>query len=127
MKRARRSFSSSLVAAAMSALACALCSASDPTTPAPEISLSLRGVPDEIVEQGEPLRITVRLDAPPDTTDVIELAPASGTWSDAITVELTPAEGGPMVVRAELVGKAAAPHATLSATQVAGGLWRLSS
>lgn len=99
--------------------------AADPAAAAPEISLSLRGVGEEIVEQGEPLHIAVRLDAPHEFSDAIELAPTNGAWSDAIAVELAPAGGASAVARAEPVGKAATPHATLSASQVAGGLWRL--
>ena len=99
--------------------------AADAVTPTPEISLSLRGVGEEIVEQGEPLHIAVRLDAPREISEAIELAPSSGAWSDAITVELAPAGGAP-VAHAEAMGKPATPRATLSANQVAGGLWRLS-
>ena len=96
-------------------------------TSTPEISVSLRGVEDDVVEQGEPIRIIVRLTASPDTGGPIELAPASGAWSDAITVELAPASGGATVARAEVVGKASTPRATLDATRVSGGLWRMSS
>jgi hypothetical protein len=106
--------------------ATALCAAAA-ETPTPEISVSLRGVDDDVVEQGEPLRIIVRLTASPDTGGSIELAPASGAWSDAITVELAPTSGGAAVARAEVVGKATTPCATLEATRIAGGLWRMSS
>jgi hypothetical protein len=107
--------------------AAAALSAAAAETPTPEISVSLRWVEDDVVEQGEPLRIIVRLTASPDTGGPIELAPASGAWSDAITVELAPASGGATVARAEVVGKVVTPHATLDATQVAGGLWQMSS
>lgn len=95
--------------------------------PAPEIALSLQGIGDDTVEQGEPIRITIRLTAPRDAVGVIELAPASGVWSDALTVELAPAGGGAAGVRAEVVGKPAAAAASLSATRFAGGMWRISS
>ena len=96
-------------------------------SPAPEIALSLRGVADDVVEQGEPLRIAVRLDAPRDATDTFELAPASGSWVDAITVEIAPASGGAAIARAKVIGTADSPHATLDTTHVAGGLWRVAA
>jgi hypothetical protein len=108
-------------------LICCVAIAVAADTPAPQISLSLRGVGDDTVEQGEPLRITVRLTAPRGFAEAIELAPASGNWSDAIVVELVPAIGGVAVARGEAVGKAATPSATLSPTRVAGGLWLISS
>ena len=94
-----------------------------PKIPAPVISLALRGVGDERVEQGEPLRTIVRLKAPQGGTDVFELAPATGAWSDAISVELVPGRGGAAVARAQAVGKPASPKATLNAKLIAGGLW----
>ncbi len=98
-----------------------------PASPAPEIALSLRGIADDVVEQGEPLRIAVRLAAPRDTADTFELAPASGTWVDAISVEIAPTSGGAVVARAEAIGTADSPHATLDATHIAGGLWRVTA
>lgn len=127
MKRSRHLFCRGLLVTVFSTWSSVPLLAGDPTAPAPEISLSLRGVGEEIVEQGEPLHIAVRLDAPRDLSDAIELAPTSGAWSDAITVEIAPLDGAPAVARAEPIGKAATPHATLSASQVAGGLWRLSA
>jgi hypothetical protein len=127
MKRARHFFCSGLLITALSAWSAGSVLAADSAAPAPEISLSLRGVADDIVEQGEPLRIVVRLDAPRDTSATIELAPASGAWSNAITVELAPASGGSAVARAQSVGQPETPHATLNSGRVAGGLWRLSA
>lgn len=98
-----------------------------PTIPAPELTISLRGVGDDVVEQGEPLRIVVRLAAPRASADIFELAPTSGTWSDAITVELAPAGGGTAVASAAAIGKPALPNATLDAKRIAGGLWLISS
>lgn len=95
--------------------------------PTPEISLSLRGVADDIVEQGEPLRIAVRVRAPRDATEAITLSPASGTWADAIRVEIASATGGGASILAEAVGKPDATQATLDKTHVAGGLWRISA
>ena len=94
---------------------------------APEISLSLRGAGDAIVEQGEPLRIAVRIRAPRGATEMIMLAPANGTWADGVRVEIVPAAGGDGATPAEAVGKPDSPHATLDKTRIAGGLWRVSS
>jgi hypothetical protein len=96
-------------------------------TPAPELSLSFRGVGDNIVEQGEPLRITVRLSVPRKFSGEVKLAPATGSWSDAIAVELASVKGGAVVARGALVGQPSTPHATLSAEKIAGGLWVISS
>ena len=127
MKGIRQYFRWGLIMTALAAGPYAPLAAATVEAPTPEIALSLRGVGDDIVEQGEPLRITVRLAAPRGVAGSIELAPASGTWSDAIAVELAPAAGGAAVARAEIVGKPTTPHATLNATRVAGGLWRISS
>ena len=95
--------------------------------PAPEISLSLRGVGDGIVEQGEPLRIAVRVRAPRGAKEAFTLSPASGTWADAIRVEIVPATGGAIAAQAEAVGKPDAAQATLDKTHLAGGLWHFTS
>lgn len=95
--------------------------------PAPEISLSLRGVIDGIVEQGEPLRIAVRVRAPRGGKESITLSPAHGTWADAIRVEIAPASRGVVTAQAEAVGKPDVAQATLDKAHVAGGLWRASS
>ena len=95
--------------------------------PAPEITLSLRGVGDAIVEQGEPLRIAVRIRVPRGAKEAIKLAPASGTWADTVRVEIAPASGGAAAVLAEAVGKPDGAQATLDKAHVAGGLWRISA
>ncbi len=95
--------------------------------PSPEISLSLRGVGDGSVEQGEPLRVAVRVRAPRGAKEAIKLAPASGTWADAIRVEIAPASGGAAVTLAEAVGKPDSAQATLDKTHITGGLWRVSA
>jgi hypothetical protein len=127
MIRRRHIFCRVLLITALSAWSCAWLVAAESAAPAPEISLSLRGVAEEIVEQGEPLRIVVRLDAPRDSASAIELAPTSGAWSEAITVELASASGGVAVARAQAVGQSETRHATLNPGRVAGGLWRLSA
>ncbi len=107
-------------------LACAI-AARAADAPAPEISLSLRGVADATGEVGEPLRIVVRLSAPRGAKESLTLAPASGSWSEAIAVELVPASGGAAVARAEALGKPDSPSATLDQAHIAGGLWRFSA
>jgi hypothetical protein len=95
------------------------------TAPAPEISLSLRGAADQTVEQGEPLRIVVRIRAPRGGKETIQLAPTSGNWADAVRVDIVPISGGAAVAVAQAVGKPDANQATLDKTRVAGGLWRI--
>lgn len=94
--------------------------------PAPQVSVSLRGVAGQILEQGEPWRVAVRLDLPRGSKETLRLAPEAGTWADAIAVELYPATGPAAAARAEPVGKPEKTHATLNAERVAGGLWRFS-
>lgn len=96
-------------------------------TPAPDISLSLRGVGDDTIEQGEPLRITLRLSVPRKFAGEIKLAPATGPWSDAIAVELVSVKDGAVVARGALVGQPATPDAILSTAKIAGGLWAIPS
>ena len=95
--------------------------------PSPEISLSLRGVGDGSVEQGEPLRVAVRVRAPRGAKEAITLAPTNGTWADAIRVEIAPVSGSAAAVLAEAVGKPDSPQATLDKTHITGGLWRVSA
>src|SRR4051812_8324751 len=94
--------------------------------PVPEISISLRGVADQIVEQGEPLRIAVRVRVPRGAKEAIRLAPAKGTWADAIQVEIVPASGGAVAAIAECVGKPDTAQVTLDTAHLTGGLWRIS-
>lgn len=96
-------------------------------TPAPEISLSLRGVGDDTIEQGEPLRITLRLSVPRRFAGEIKLAPATGSWIGSIAVELVSVKDGEVVARGVALGQPAIPHASLSAAKIAGGLWVISS
>src|SRR4051812_5484637 len=95
--------------------------------PAPEISVSLRGVADQTVEQGEPLRIAVRVRAPRGAKETISLAPANGTWADAIRVEIVPVSGSAVAAIAECMGKPDTAQVTLDPAHVTGGLWRISS
>lgn len=120
-------FTARSIVTALGLSATLLAIAADAPAPAPEISVSLRGVQDDVIEQGEPLRIVVRLTASSENPGVVQLAPDRGAWTDAIAVELVPVGGGTPVARAEVFGKPPTPHATLSADQVAGGLWRISA
>ncbi len=94
--------------------------------PAPEIYLSLRGIEGETAEQGEPLHVVVRLNAPREAAAAISLSPASGAWSEAVSVEFTRVDGEAALVRAVPLGRPDSPVATLDAGHVAGGLWRFS-
>jgi hypothetical protein len=94
--------------------------------PAPEIAVSLRGVSDGIVEQGQPMRVAVQLrfDDSGGQTGRIVLAPATGSWADAIDVAIVDAAGNPVGQPAHVVGEPDDPVATVDPEQIAGGLWR---
>ncbi len=96
-----------------------------PIVPAPSIAISLRGVTDDTVEQGEPLRVALRLSVPRDNEERFELAPAENTWADAIAVELVPVDGGSVVARAVALGKPDNSQATIDSQHIAGGLWHI--
>jgi hypothetical protein len=95
--------------------------------PAPEISLSLRGVADRTIEVGEPLMVAVRIEVPDESPATIELAPASGTWADAVAVEISGTGNGAPVVRATLAAPPENRNAVLKAEEAAGGIWLLAS
>ncbi|MDP3068666.1 MAG: hypothetical protein Q8N18_00175 [Opitutaceae bacterium] len=85
--------------------------------------MSLRGVVDDALEQGEPLQVTVRVEASRQSGGTTVLAPASGTWADAIAVELVAAGGSTVLARAAAVGRPDLPHAMVDRARVAGGMW----
>jgi hypothetical protein len=121
---------SRVVVVATVALAALICHAGTDTataaqSPAPEIGVSLRGVTGQTIEQGEPLRIAVRLEAPTDAAKPIVLAPVGGNWADAIGVELVRAGGNVVVARGVVVGQPESPRATLDRDHLAGGMWRI--
>src|ERR1035437_8707841 len=60
----------------------------------PEVSVTLRGAADHTIEVGEPLFVAVRIDVPDESDATIELAPGSGTWADAVEVEISGASNG---------------------------------
>jgi hypothetical protein len=102
-----------------------LAAASAPAADAPDLYLSLRGVADDTVAQGEPLQVSVLIEAPDDSTDTWLLAPTAGTWADAIAVEILGADGNAPVARGLAAGAPEQPTATVDAGHVAGGLWRV--
>ncbi len=111
-----------LVGAVLAASSPVVFGAAAANAPAPELSVALRGVLDDALEQGEPLRVTVRIETSGEGNGRVELAPASGTWADAIAVELLAASGGP-VARGTAVGTPSSPRATLDRDRIAGGMW----
>ncbi len=113
-----------LLGASLVGLMLALASAAE--SPGPQVSVSLRGVADESLTQGEPWRVFVRLDRPRGSQQTFLLAPATGTWADAVEVALYPANGATPVARASAVGKPEAATARLDHAHVAGGIWRFS-
>lgn len=127
MKTMRQFFRCTAMVLALAGWSYAPLAAAGLGKPVPEISLSLRGVADRTVEQGEPLRVVVRLKSPRDAKTAITLSPASGTWADAIKVEIAPTAGGPALAQAEAVGKPDAAQAVLDKAHVAGGLWHFSA
>lgn len=116
-------FSPLLMAAAISVLALpVMCGAM-----APDVSLTLLGLNGGALEQGEPVRVSVRLAVSRGESAPVELAPASGSWVDALTVELAPAVGGAAVARAQPLGASTSASATLDRARVAGGTWIFSA
>src|ERR1035437_7117478 len=93
----------------------------------PEVSVTLRGAADHTIEVGEPLFVAVRIDVPDESDATIELAPGSGTWADAVEVEISGASNGAPKLHAQLVAKPESAIATLDAERNAGGVWFLSS
>lgn len=88
----------------------------------PELSISLRGVAENTIEVGEPLRVAVRVNTPDESTAKIELAPGTGTWIDATKVNILSASGA-VVATARPAGGKAENKVTLDAEQVAVDIW----
>jgi hypothetical protein len=93
------------------------------SAPAPQLSVAPRGGLEGELEQGEPLRVVVRIEVRDAGEHRVELAPTNGPWTDAIWVELLPTGGATAVARAEVIGVPASPRATLDRERVAGGTW----
>jgi len=96
------------------------------TSPTLELGLSLQGAGVEIVVQGEPLLVAVRLRLVDGTAETgpIALAPVSGSWADAIRVQLVRPSDGKPAAEAVAVGESESNAATVSLSLVAGGMWR---
>lgn len=95
--------------------------------PAPEISLSLRGAENHTVEVGEPIFVAVRIDVPEDSGAAIELSPASGTWADAVDVEITGLKPGASKLRARPALPPENASTTLNTESNASGVWFVAS
>jgi len=89
--------------------------------PQPDIGISLRGVADDIIEQGEPLHVAVSLVS---EDGDLALAPARGSWADAVHVEIL--AGGSENVRAggQSAGQPQDPVARINRYRMAEGTWR---
>ncbi len=88
--------------------------------PAPQVHVSLRGVFDDTWEVGEPLQVMVRIEG---GQRPVHLAPASGSWVDAVAVEMLNPNDGKVLARANPIGAPASPHAMLDPDRIAGGTW----
>jgi len=95
----------------------------EPSSPAPEVSISLRGIGAGTIEAGEAFRVAVRLDAPQEAPAKLTLAPANGSWIEATTVELLAADGQLVRAKARPITTTADPVTTLDAEHTANGLW----
>jgi hypothetical protein len=92
-------------------------------SPAPELSISLRGVGGGTIEVGEPFRVAARLDAPQEPPAILTLAPANGSWIEATAVELLSADGQAVRAKARPIVASAGPLTTLDVEHAANGLW----
>lgn len=94
---------------------------------APEVLLSLSGPVRGELESGEPLFVSVRIEAPEEGAKFV-LAPATGGWQGAVAVELTSAAAGGTTLQATPVAPAAeSSPLTLDTEQSAEGMWLFSS
>jgi hypothetical protein len=91
--------------------------------PGPDVSISLRGIQDGTIEVGEPFQVAVRVDAPVESTGGLQLAPASGTWIEATTVEMVAGDGRGNPIVARVVARGADRVTTVDADHAADGLW----
>jgi hypothetical protein len=80
------------------------------------------------IEPGMPLRVAVRIEHRGQDGVTIDLAPASGTWTECVQLTLAPihASAGPSV-QAQVVGQPVSPHAKLKRGGYAAGLWRFAA
>lgn len=102
--------------------------ASEPDVPGPYVSFTLRDATDDgRIVQGMPVRVAVALEPPENSATPLEIAPAQGTWADAIHVELRLAAGGNIAIRAAPVGAPEMAGTKLSSDRRVGGLWRFTA
>jgi len=92
------------------------------------VSFTLRDTDDGgRILQGMPVRVAVSIEAPEGGEAPLELAPAQGSWVDAVTIELRPTDGAGAAVKATPAGRPDAPSVTLAPDRLTGGLWRFSA
>ena len=102
--------------------------AAAPSIPPPYVSFTLRDTDaGGRILRGMPVRVAVSIEAPEEGEAPLELAPAAGSWVDAVSVELRPVAGPGAAVSATAVGQPDAPSATLAADRLTGGLWRFTA
>lgn len=89
--------------------------------PSPQVSLSLRGVAEQTVEIGEPIFVAVRLDHPDESEERLELAPATGKWSDGVQVEIVDDAGKSLAGR--LLSASGDKHVVLAPDNPVEGIW----
>jgi hypothetical protein len=104
-------------------LALAAAAAGGAPVTAPEVSLSLRGTEDGTVEAGEPFRVAVRIGAATDTEASYQLAPATGSWIEATTVEILATDGRAVAAATRPASAPADRVTTVDADNSARGLW----
>lgn len=85
----------------------------------PELYFSLRGVVDRTVEIGEPIFVSVRIEAAGPGSAPLKVAPASGSWADQISLALV----GPSTVRARPAAVPPAGPLLLASGDAATGTW----
>lgn len=93
--------------------------------PMPEILFSLRGPEAGRLANERPLFVAVRVESSVDKPDALMLAPATGHWSDAVSVELVAAGAAEKILlRAQRIDEADAPAAApLGTGKAAAGTW----
>jgi len=89
--------------------------------PDPEITIALRGAAGGAIAAGQPFVVAVRIESPDGVATPIRLAPAKGSWADAILVELVDADGK-LAATATAVGAPPAAAAILDDHDLAEGL-----
>lgn len=107
-------------AAAIDASAAEAGSAQAPT---PYVTLTLRGMVEERIEVGEPLFVTVRIEAPEEDSPAMQLAPASGSWADHLSLVMLNTDSAEPLLQAKPAVTVAATPVDLQGDQAATGMW----